>query len=128
MSLVIFKNNFPTKKNRVVFIDADSFIYYETMNKVIQHFSMNRQICILSTKQDYKELMDALITLNMFATVIIFTNTEFINKSLMNDILPNYNPIGSVFIGNLNNEINYTITSSIGLKYNSIIHSGLFEN
>jgi hypothetical protein len=127
MSLITYKSNFPTKKKKVLFIDADSFKNYDNMNNAIHNFSMNRQICILTKKAENKELIDALIELSMFATVIIFTHINFINKSYIESLIPNYNPDGSVFIGNLNDDINNHIAGSVGLKYSSIIHSGLFE-
>lgn len=128
MSLIVFKNKYPTKKHNVVFIHADSFKKYEDMNNAIRNFSMNRQICILSMNQNYTDLMSGVIELNMFATVIMFTHTEFINKEFMNSVIQNYNPIGSVYIGNLNLEHNFEIAQKIGLKCTSLFHSGLFEN
>lgn len=128
MSLIIFKNNYPTKKNCVVFVNADSFKKYEDMNNAILYFSKNRQICILSMKQDFDELMNGLIELSMFATVIIYTHPQFINKPFIDSIIENYNPMGSIYVGNLNFEHNFEISSNIGLKFSSIIHSGLFEN
>lgn len=127
MSLTIFKNNFPTKKYKVLFIDADSFKYYENMNNAIQNLSMNRQICILTRKQDINELKNALIELSMFATLIMYTSSQFINKSLIKSIIPTYNSIGSLYVGNINSELNYEIACKIGLNVSSIIHSGLFE-
>lgn len=127
MSLIIFKNNFPTKKYKVLFIDADSFKYYEHMNNAIQNLSMNRQICILTKKQNINELKNALIELSMFATVIIYTSSEFINKSLIQSIIPKYSSIGSLYVGNINSELNLEIASKIGLNISSIIHSELFE-
>jgi ribulose kinase len=127
MSLIIFKNNFPTKKYKVLFIDADSFKYYENMNNAIQNLSMNRQICILTKKQNIDELKNALIELSMFVTVIIYTSSEFINKSLLQSVMPKYNSIGSLYVGNINSELNFEIASKIGLNMNSIVHSGLFE-
>ena len=127
MSLIIFKNTFPTKKKKVIFIDADSFKYYETMNNIIRKFSMNRQIWILTKRQDHKELIDILIDLNMYATLLIYTDNRFINRAFIESIIPNYNPIGSIYIGNLNSQIHYMLASKIGIKYSSIIHSDIVE-